>query len=48
LKNANKVVHELFDDIVYDYFIQQIPEKDAVKCLQQSNYKINESSQKLP
>ena len=48
LKNANKVVHELFDDVVYDYFIQQVPERDAVKGLQQPDYKISESCQKLP
>ena len=48
LKNANKNVCELFNDIVYDYFIQQIPEKDAIKLLQQPGYKIKASSQKLP
>lgn len=48
LKNANNVVRELFDDIVYGYFIQQIPERDAVKRLQQPGYKISESCQELP
>lgn len=46
LTNANKVVHELFDDVVYDYFIQQIPEKDAIEKLQQPDYKMSESSKK--
>jgi len=48
LKNVSKSIRELFDDIVYDYFIQQIPERDAVKGLQQPDYKISESCQKLP
>ena len=48
LKNASKSTRELFDDIVYDYFIQEIPERDAIKRLQQSGYKISESCQELP
>lgn len=48
LKTACPIVRELFDDVVYGYFIQQIPERDAVKRLQQPDYKISESGQKLP
>lgn len=45
LENANKVVHELFDDVVYEYFIQQVPEKDAITRLQQPDYKMSKSSE---
>jgi hypothetical protein len=48
LKTACPVVRELFDDVVYDYFIEQILERDAVKRLQQPDYKISESCQELP
>jgi len=43
-----KVVRDLFDDIVYDYFMEQIPERDAVKRLEKPGYKISESCQELP
>jgi hypothetical protein len=40
LKRANSAVHELFDDIVYGYFTEQLSEKEAISRLQQSDYKI--------
>ncbi len=43
LKNAKRFVHELFDDIVYEYFVKQISETEATERLLQENYQINHS-----
>ncbi|MGB7892591.1 MAG: carotenoid oxygenase family protein [Microcoleus sp.] len=41
LEKANSIVFELFNDIVYDYFVEQIEELKATELLQQKDYKIN-------
>ncbi len=41
LQNANFPIRELFNDIVYDYFVEQIPEVEAIKQLQKDDYRID-------
>ncbi|MEG4249359.1 carotenoid oxygenase family protein [Microcoleus sp. Pol10D4] len=44
LKNAKSVVRELFSDIVYEYFVEQLSEVEATKRLLQENYRIDGSN----
>ncbi|MBD3886274.1 carotenoid oxygenase family protein [Phormidium tenue FACHB-886] len=43
LKNANSFVRELFDDVVYEYFVKQLLEVEATERLSQENYQIDDS-----
>ena len=45
LDKANDVVRELFDDVVYDYFVEQLLEAEAADRLQQENYKMDKSEE---
>ncbi|MEG4088531.1 carotenoid oxygenase family protein [Microcoleus sp. Pol12B4] len=44
LKNAKSVVRELFSDIVYEYFVEQLSEVEATERLLQENYRIDGSN----
>jgi len=45
LENAKSVVRELFNDIVYEYFVEQLSEVEATERLLQENYQIDDSSE---
>jgi len=44
LENAKSVVRELFSDIVYEYFVEQLSEVEATERLLQENYRIDNAN----
>jgi hypothetical protein len=47
LDNANSVVHELFNDIVYEYFVEQLSEVEATDRLLRENYPLDNPKESI-